>query len=219
MGKTSPQGQCPALGPTAWQGPSTAAGSGRPFGGARGHLGGGAIERLGQKLFSQITAAAGVRWELEPLLLRQEGPLQEARALRGEERSGGGHVADTVTPPHDIADWPPNIHPSSAERGSPACATMHLPCDLGRAPFLCTLALPVKWANPAAPLVGRSGSQVTSRHGRPTAARLLTTANIPPGLLGARGARGARGRDDSEHPPQGRSQGWGRIRWWEGKRM
>lgn len=42
---------------------------------------------------------------------------------------------------------------------------------------------------------------MTSCNGRPTAVCLLTTANIPRRLLGARGARGARERDDSELPP------------------
>ena len=45
----------------------------------------------------------------------------------------------------------------------------------------------------------------------------ITSANIPRGHLGAGGARE---RNDSDTPPRvGRSQGWGRIPWWEGKRM
>ena len=63
-------------------------------------------------------------------------------------------VATWQAPPRHFRMAPhpflfPNIHPSSAEWGNPACA-MCLPCDLGQAPFLCPLALPVKCANPAA---------------------------------------------------------------------
>lgn len=48
---------------------------------------------------------------------------------------------------------------------------------------------------------------MTSCNGWPTAERLITTTNIPRGLLGAMGARE---RDDSEYPsPQGEELGLG----------
>lgn len=41
---------------------------------------------MGQKLVSQVKVAMGVGWGLEPLLLRKEGLLLEARELGAGER-------------------------------------------------------------------------------------------------------------------------------------
>lgn len=118
---------------------------------------------------------------------------------------------DTPPPASSLPSAPRFSLPQSKEMAQ----ARYLPRDPGQVPSLQALALPVKWANP--PASELLENQMTSCSGWPTAECFITSANIPRGHLGAGGARE---RNDSDTPPRvGRSQGWGRIPWWEGKRM
>lgn len=144
------------------------------------------------------------------------------------EESGCNHMADTVTPPHDISETPApqflplEIHPLSSLQNReiwPAPCTCHM-----------TLAksLPTgPWLSQPPSSVGLPEIHMIPRNGWPTAESLITSANIPRGLLGAGGGGvwGAREREDSATtPPSGEELGrgggaGGKIRWWEGKRI
>lgn len=121
---------------------------------------------------------------------------------------------DTPPPPTSSLPSVPRFSPQQSKEMAHA---RYLPHDPGQVPSLQALALPVKWANP--PASGLLENQMTSCSGWPTAEHFITSANIPRGHLGAGGARERNDSDTPRPPLWGRSQGWGRIPWWEGKRM
>lgn len=183
-------------GPCPW--PHT--GRWRPFEDAQSHAGDESIiTSLGQKLASQVTVAMGVGWELDPFFdergqaaSRSQGSweLGERRVWPHGRWSDALRVTFQNEPPHSSFPQKFLPHLRSRETWTVPCA-----CHVTLANSRPSEGLSLR-SRLTLQLCRAVGESVTSRCGWPTAERLITTINIPRGLLGARGARE---RGDSEH--------------------